>query len=171
MWYLFFQTWAWILFAFILGMLVGWWLCGRCRCKGEKSSDDQSTAVSTAAVTSAAVEPSASVASVNTAVDADELQVEDDWKPAGFSDKPADADDLKRIKGVGPVIEKTLNGLGIYQFKQIGEFTRDNISWVDKYISFPGRIDREEWVQQAKDLAKGKDTEFSKRVDKGEMDY
>ena len=95
----------------------------------------------------------------------------DEWQPTGFSQRPADADELKRIKGIGPVIEKTLNGLGIYQFKQIAEFSRDNIAWVDKYISFPGRIDREEWVSQAKELAEGKETEFSKRVDTGEMNY
>ena len=164
MWYLFFQTWAWILAAFILGLLVGWWLCGRCRCNGEKTVEEDT--VVAAVATKEVATPAA-----NVVADTEEIVVEDNWQPSGFSERPADADELKRIKGVGPVIEKTLNELGIYQFKQIAEFSRDNIAWVDKYISFPGRIDREEWVPQAKELAEGKETEFSKRVDKGEMKY
>ncbi len=171
MFYLFFQTWGWIIAAFIIGMLVGWWLCGRCRCSGTNDSSDQVAVVSETQSTTVEAPAEEVATQANLVSDVDDVQVEDSWKPAGFSEKPADSDDLKRIKGVGPVIEKTLNGLGIYQFKQIADFTRDNISWVDKYISFPGRIDREEWVSQAKALAQGKDTEFSKRVDKGEMNY
>ena len=172
MFYLFFQTWGWIIAAFIIGMLVGWWLCGRCRCNGANDSSEQETdAVSVKQVADVEAPTENVTAQANLVSDVDDIQVEDSWKPGGFSEKPADADDLKRIKGVGPVIEKTLNGLGIYQFKQVAGFTRDNVSWVDKYISFPGRIDREEWVSQAKALAEGKDTEFSKRVDKGEMKY
>ena len=168
MWYLFFQTWGWIIAAFILGLLVGWWLCGRCRCTGEKTNQDDAEKASVATVAATETEVSSAA---NIVSDTDELHVEDSWQPGGYSERPADSDELKRIKGIGPVIEKTLNELGIYQFKQIADFTSDNVAWVDKYISFPGRIDREEWVSQAKSLAEGKETEFSKRVDKGEMNY
>ena len=171
MMYLFFQTWLWIIGAFFLGLLVGWWLCGRCRCKSEPTDTHAATNDSVAVAVEPEVDQAVEASAVNLVADVEDIAVEDDWKPAGFSEKPADADDLKRIKGVGPVIEKTLNGLGIYQFKQVASFTRENITWVDKYISFPGRIDREEWVSQSKALAEGKDTEFSKRVDKGELDY
>jgi len=64
-------------------------------------------------------------------------------------------DDLKRIKGIGPKIESTLNELGIYHFDQIAGWNRKTVTWVDDYLSFKGRIDREEWVKQAKVLAKG----------------
>lgn len=73
------------------------------------------------------------------------------------------ADDLKKISGVGPKLEKTLNGLGIYHFSQIAAFTRDNVAWVDRHLRFKGRIDREKWIEQAKVLAAGGDTEFSRR--------
>lgn len=73
------------------------------------------------------------------------------------------ADDLKRISGVGPKLEKTLNGLGIFHFSQIAEFTRDNVAWVDRHLRFKGRIDRENWIDQARILASGGETEFSKR--------
>ena len=73
------------------------------------------------------------------------------------------ADDLKKISGVGPKLEKTLNGLGIYHFAQIAAFTPDNAAWVDRRLRFKGRIDREKWIDQAKVLAGGGDTEFSRR--------
>ncbi len=73
------------------------------------------------------------------------------------------ADDLKKISGVGPKLEKTLNALGVYHFSQIAEFTPDNVSWVDRHLRFKGRIAREKWIEQAKILASGGETEFSKR--------
>ena len=73
------------------------------------------------------------------------------------------ADDLKKISGVGPKLEKTLNGLGIFHFSQIAAFTPDHVTWVDKYLRFKGRIDRENWIAQAKVLAEGGETEFSRR--------
>ncbi len=93
-----------------------------------------------------------------------------DGKPLAL-DGPRDGkkDDLKRIKGIGPKIEGTLNGLGIYHFDQISTWDRKTIKWVDNYLSFKGRIDREKWVSQAGKLATGKETEFSKRVDKGSV--
>ena len=82
--------------------------------------------------------------------------VTDDMRPAKLSGAiGGKADDLKRINGIGPVIEKTLNNEGIYHFKQIADFTPDNVNWVDRHISFPGRITREEWIRQAKGLAAG----------------
>jgi len=66
-------------------------------------------------------------------------------------------DNLKLIKGIGPKIENTLNEMGIYHFDQIAAWDRKTIDWVDEYLSFKGRIDREEWVQQAKHLTAGKD--------------
>jgi predicted flap endonuclease-1-like 5' DNA nuclease len=79
------------------------------------------------------------------------------------------ADDLKRIRGIGPQNEGRLHGLGIWHFDQITTWTHDNIEWVGSYLAFPGRIDREDWVGQAKILAAGGMTDFSNRVDKGEV--
>lgn len=67
-------------------------------------------------------------------------------------DRPDEADDLKRISGIGPTIERTLNDLGIYRFAQIAAFTPENIVWVDRHLRFKGRIEREEWVGQARTL-------------------
>jgi len=62
-------------------------------------------------------------------------------------------DDLTRITGVGPGNSQRLNGLGIYHFDQIAAWSRDEITWVGTYLAFPGRIDRENWVGQAKALS------------------
>ena len=75
------------------------------------------------------------------------------------------ADDLKKISGVGPKIEGILNELGIFHFDQIAAWTADEVAWVDVRLKFKGRIEREDWIGQAKILAGGGETEFSKRAD------
>ena len=75
-----------------------------------------------------------------------------------YTDGPTDGapDDLKLIKGIGPKFEKDLNGKGIYYFRQIGAWQAKDVKMVEGVIdSFPGRIGRDEWVKQAKGLAKG----------------
>ncbi len=79
------------------------------------------------------------------------------------------ADDLKKIKGVGPKLEETLNALGFYHFDQIAKWTEAEIAWVDNRLKFKGRIERDGWIDQAKTLAEGGDTVFSKKVDKGDV--
>lgn len=70
--------------------------------------------------------------------------------------KPSKPDDLKLISGVGPKLEGVLNGLGIYTFEQVSKWKKAEREWVDGYLNFKGRIDRDEWVAQAKKLAKKK---------------
>jgi NADH-quinone oxidoreductase subunit E len=91
-------------------------------------------------------------------------------RPAGLtSPRGGVADDLKRIKGIGKVNEGRLNELGVFHFDQIAGWSREEIRWVGTYLAFPGRIDREAWTSQADHLAKGGETEFSQRVDRGEV--
>jgi large subunit ribosomal protein L21 len=71
--------------------------------------------------------------------------------------KAADkGDDLTQIAGVGPVIAKKLDGLGITTWNQIAELTPKKVAEIDEQLNFKGRIEREEWIEQAKDLAAGK---------------
>jgi NADH-quinone oxidoreductase subunit E len=60
---------------------------------------------------------------------------------------------------LGPKIEGILHELGIFQFAQVAAWKKDEREWVDGYLSFPG-IDRDEWVKQAKALAKGGVAEY-----------
>ena len=73
------------------------------------------------------------------------------------------ADDLKLISGVGPKLEQTLNDLGIYRFDQIADWGDQEVAWVDSRVRFKGRITRDDWMGQARTLAAGGETEFSKR--------
>ncbi len=76
-------------------------------------------------------------------------------KPAPM-EKPATPDDLKAIGGVGPKLETVLNGLGIWTYGQIAAWQPAEVAWVDDYLSFKGRINRDGWVAQAAALAAGR---------------
>ncbi|MBD2754294.1 hypothetical protein [Spirosoma validum] len=63
----------------------------------------------------------------------------------------SEADDLKDIVGVGPFLERKLHSLGIYTFRQIANFTKEDVHKVNEIVEFfPGRIERDNWVGQAK---------------------
>lgn len=65
----------------------------------------------------------------------------------------AEADDLKDIVGVGPFLERKLHSLGIYTFRQVANFTKEDVDKVNGIIEFfPGRIERDNWVDQSKDF-------------------
>lgn len=62
-------------------------------------------------------------------------------------------DDLKLISGVGPKYEETLNNIGIFTFEQVSKMTPDTISAIEEITNyFPGRIERDDWISQAKQL-------------------
>lgn len=83
--------------------------------------------------------------------------------------RKAGADDLKQLKGVGPKLEQTLNELGFWHFDQIAKWTEAEVAWVDDNLSFKGRIQRDGWIEQARTLAEGGETAFSKKVKKGDV--
>ncbi|RPH31855.1 MAG: hypothetical protein EHM93_11735 [Bacteroidales bacterium] len=67
-------------------------------------------------------------------------------------------DDLRMISGIGPFIEERLHALDIYTFRQISKFTKQDIETINNAIEyFSGRIERDEWIAQAKDLYQKKD--------------
>ena len=67
----------------------------------------------------------------------------------------SEADDLQKIKGIGPFIAEKLNALGIYRFSQLANMTSEIEEEVNVAIEFfPGRVKRDEWAKQAKELAK-----------------
>jgi predicted flap endonuclease-1-like 5' DNA nuclease len=74
-------------------------------------------------------------------------------------------DDLKRIRGIGVLIEKKLNSLGIVHYEQVANWTGADIERISQILDFKGRIERENWIEQARILATGGQTEFSRRAD------
>ena len=87
-------------------------------------------------------------------------------RPAALAEpRGGKADDLKMIKGVGPKLERLLHSMGFYHFDQVANWTGRQIAWVDENLKgFKGRVTRDHWVAQAKRLASGQETEFSKRA-------
>ncbi len=78
-------------------------------------------------------------------------------------------DNLTLIKGIGAINEKKLNEHGIYHFDQIAAWAEADIVQAETYLEFDGRIAREDWVGQASKLATGQATEFSSRVEAGDV--
>jgi NADH-quinone oxidoreductase subunit E len=62
-------------------------------------------------------------------------------------------DDFTLIEGVTLLQQSTLNALGVFHFDQIAAWSADNAAWVDSYLRLGGRIDDEEWIEQAQALA------------------
>lgn len=67
-------------------------------------------------------------------------------------ERPDQPDDLKAISGVGPKLEQVLNGMGVWTWAQIADWTSAELAWVDDQLGFSGRILRDDWVGQAKRL-------------------
>ena len=80
-------------------------------------------------------------------------------KPAKKAAPKADAgaDDLKKLTGVGPALEKKLHEQGVTTFAQIASWGPEEIADMDDKLSFKGRIERDGWVDQAKALAAEKE--------------
>lgn len=72
------------------------------------------------------------------------------------------ADDLKLISGVGPVLEGKLNAIGITTWAQVAALKKADIAKLEDHLAFPGRVARDEWIKQAKALAKGGVEEYRK---------
>ncbi|PDQ22308.1 proton-conducting membrane transporter [Mesorhizobium sanjuanii] len=73
------------------------------------------------------------------------------------------ANDLRRLIGIGPANEKLLKGLGVTTYAQIAAWTAADVVRIEKTLNFDGRIERERWIEQAKLLAAGDETEFARR--------
>jgi NADH-quinone oxidoreductase subunit E len=130
----------------------------------------KSSATKTGAVKKA-TKPKASTASALDAALAKSKDAPDTATPEMLAaPRGGKADDLKMIKGVGPALEKLLNEEGVWHYDQVASWKAKDIAFVDaKMARFSGRIARDEWVKQAKILAKGGATEFSARASKGDM--
>jgi large subunit ribosomal protein L21 len=112
----------------------------------DDSGSGAKAAAGAAAVTAAAGATAAASASADSA----------STEAPHFLDAPnGEPDDLKKILGIGPVLEEKLNGMGIYHYSQIAAFTDDDIASINTHLNFPGRIERDEWIPQAAELMQG----------------
>jgi NADH-quinone oxidoreductase subunit E len=119
-----------------------------------KAPRQRTSAASKAATKPTAPKKPAAKIGGNIGASAKAAKSADAGKPPAMR-KPAKFDNLKLISGVGPKLESILNGLGIYKFEQVSKWKKAEREWVDNFLKFKGRIDRDDWVKQAKALAKG----------------
>ncbi|HBZ44538.1 MAG TPA: fused NADH-quinone oxidoreductase subunit E/endonuclease [Maritimibacter sp.] len=130
--------------------------------KAASKGATQATAASTAKSAAAAPKPKAG---------ASEPVAGPGKKPRTMkAPRKAGADNLKAIKGVGPKLEAMLNDMGFFHYDQIAKWGIEEVAWVDQNLEgFKGRVSRDNWVDQATTLAEGGETEFSKKVKKGDV--
>ncbi|PHR19633.1 MAG: NADH-ubiquinone dehydrogenase [Hoeflea sp.] len=105
-------------------------------------------------VAAAASTETATVAKAPAEIAKPALAPEDFRRPMEM-EKPDTPDDLKLISGVGPKLEQVLNSLGVWTFSQIADWKPEEAAWVDDYLQFGGRVERDGWISQADALAKG----------------
>lgn len=116
----------------------------------EKAADDSAEKPAKKA---AAKKPAAKDAKADDAKDAKDAKADDDQDDGPLFEAPAgEPDDLKKISGVGPVLEKKLHELGVTKFEQIAAFSQTDIARVDDRLNFKGRIERDDWIGQAESL-------------------
>jgi len=90
-------------------------------------------------------------AEADAAAPSEDAEAEEADKPL-FEAPPGDPDDLKKIAGIGPALERRLHRLGVTKIEQVANFTDEDIENVDTVLNFKGRIQRDDWVGQARSL-------------------
>ena len=157
------EIWVLLVLAALLGLLVGWLIWGRrgitapdsaeadglraelraCQARGQEAAQKVARLEADLRVAAAAVAATP------------ESPTEGGGKPAALTaPRGGRADDLKRIKGIGPKLEELCNRLGFWHFDQIAGWNAEEIAWVDANLeAFKGRVTRDDWVAQARVLA------------------
>jgi predicted flap endonuclease-1-like 5' DNA nuclease len=151
----------WLLLPFLIGLLAGWWAWAR-RPQVNVDGDTSWTApvVDPPAVPLASVPEAPSMPDIPVAPIAAVAALTGIGIPAAIGDP----DNLMDVKGIGPALNTLLNSLGVTRFDQIAAWGADDIGKVDGHLgAFKGRIDRDNWVEQAKLLASGARDEFERR--------
>lgn len=135
------MSFVWLIIGAIIGFAVAWYFLKN-RCNEQLETRDREIGRLKSELAA-----SQTIAQASPAPKAD--------KPQSLIAAPAkkmEADELTRINGIGPVLKKKLNNLGIDTFQQIADFTQADIDRVNGELSFKGRIERENWVEQARKL-------------------
>src|SRR5262245_15400532 len=83
-------------------------------------------------------------------------------RPQGLAAPRNDrADNFQRISGIGPKLEKTLQDLGFFHYDQIAAWDPMEVDWINEHLRFRGRVEREQWIEQARLLAEGQEDRFA----------
>jgi predicted flap endonuclease-1-like 5' DNA nuclease len=115
-----------------------------------------------------AVDPGALSSTATADVGGTVMAAPQDATAAGAGNAPR-RDDLKRIRGIGVLLETRLNEMGITSYTQMANWSKPDIDRISQVLELKGRIEGEKWVEQAQTLSSGGQTEFSRRIDRGEI--
>ena len=86
-------------------------------------------------------------------------------RPIGLTaPRSGEPDDLLKIRGVGKANLHQLHALGVFHFDQITKWSKEELRWVGSYMAFPGRLEKEDWIGQAKHFAQRRVIELANRV-------
>jgi predicted flap endonuclease-1-like 5' DNA nuclease len=149
MFYLAWQTLFWLILAFLFGLFIGWLIWSR---RSDVEASELRLQIR---------DLKDDLKMCNDDLELYKKELEEACKdesvpplPSSIpTARPEEADDLKEILGVGPILEGKLKAFGIYTFKQVAAFTPNVIKELGAtFGSFSGRIVRERWVEQAKEL-------------------
>jgi|APTNR8051073442_1049403.scaffolds.fasta_scaffold05161_9 predicted flap endonuclease-1-like 5' DNA nuclease len=173
--YVMVQMWLWLTLAALLGFVVGWIIRGRMltsrfsdveddvlmiqAARDRAEQDNKRLTARVMALEAAASRPAAPAAGADASEilfppeDDDETLTVGVRPPALKAPRGGEADNLKQIHGIGSKLEDVLHQLGIYHFDQIAHWKQEHVAWVDDYLRFRGRIEREEWIKQARVLS------------------
>ncbi len=119
---------------------------------GDAVSDEAAGSTDAGDANAAAAEATAAPAAASAGADAAA-----EAQPETLSGPRGTADDLKRISGVGPKLEGVLNELGFWHFWQIAQWGPEEVAWVDSRLKFKGRIERDNWIAQARAFSEGQE--------------
>ena len=153
----------WIVFALalLIGLLVAWWIFARSSSNGrasERRPDVLDEGVAPAQRNQALIDaPPAAAGTMAGIAEIVAAAAHDEVVRAASAPGPATAgDDLSRIKGVGPKLVALLHGLGVTSFAQIAAWDDSEVERIDAQLgAFAGRIQRDNWIEQARLLASG----------------
>lgn len=187
----------WLAFALalVIGLLVAWWILrrtarservrhhrpdvldeGAAPARRNQALIDADPAVmASAAASIAATGPDimmgmgeiAAAAAAEEARDAQQAHAAPKPAPTPAAPTDSEADDLRRIKGVGPKLVAMLHALGVTRYAQIAAWTDADVTTIDAQLgTFAGRITRDSWIEQAKLLASGDTAGFEGKFGK-----
>ncbi|MDR2857586.1 MAG: hypothetical protein LBV50_07035, partial [Novosphingobium sp.] len=152
-------NWPAFALALAIGLLVAWWLSGgRGARERSRRPDVLDEGAAPAQRNQALIDAPPAVQAASVADPGPDIPAAPPEPPAAAvaTVTAAEADDLRRIKGVGPKLVVLLHGLGITTCAQIAAWTDADIARIDSQLgTFAGRIRRDDWVEQAKLLTAG----------------
>jgi len=148
-----------LLIASFIGMIIGYLLGKNSGSNYKPSKDDNNTDDKVDVKSKTSVNP---IFRKNSSVDNKPLILS--------SPRPSGKDKLVKIKGIDEKVEKDLNKLGIFHFNQIAAWSNKNCDWIEEFLLLPGCAKKNQWIEQAKILESGKETVYSQKVEKVEVD-